>query len=287
MRCYREADPRTFAEQVLGWLSQDPIGNNTVSTVVSARVAGDHPAEPDACWLQARDGTDLAGVAVLTPPHGLLLSTMTTPVAEAVADYLVDAVIRPPTVDGPTGPTTALRDRYCHGAGATATPGRASRIYRLDTVDSPVGVPGQPRGATWADRDLLVGWLRQFGLEVGGAPDPDPTVPIDRRLRQPQAGLLRVWTVGGVVTSMAMLHPPVAGVSRVWGVYTPPEQRGHGYGAAGVAATSRYALDSGSSACMLYTDLANPTSNKIYQQVGYRPVVDTQAWVLHPAVAVS
>jgi hypothetical protein len=57
-------------------------------------------------------------------------------------------------------------------------------------------------------------------------------------------------------------------------VYTPPDQRGHGYATALVADLSAALLARGFQFCALFTDLANPTSNSIYQKVGYRPVGD-------------
>jgi predicted GNAT family acetyltransferase len=61
---------------------------------------------------------------------------------------------------------------------------------------------------------------------------------------------------------------------RIGYVYTPPEWRGHGYATACVAALSRRALDEGARFCCLYTDLANPVSNRIYQRIGYTPIGD-------------
>jgi predicted GNAT family acetyltransferase len=77
---------------------------------------------------------------------------------------------------------------------------------------------------------------------------------------------------------MAWLSPPVAGVVRVSGVYTPPERRRRGYASGCVAAISQVALERGAAACVLYTDLDNPTSNTIYQRIGYRPVVESAIW---------
>jgi predicted GNAT family acetyltransferase len=64
----------------------------------------------------------------------------------------------------------------------------------------------------------------------------------------------------------------VCGVS---GVYTPPYFRGKGYASSCVAALSRLILERGFTKCVLYTDLANPTSNSIYQKIGYKPVCDS------------
>jgi predicted GNAT family acetyltransferase len=68
-------------------------------------------------------------------------------------------------------------------------------------------------------------------------------------------------------------------MARINAVYTPPDRRGNGYASACVAAASRHAQTALASTCMLYTDLANPTSNKIYQALGYRAVADVQEWV--------
>jgi predicted GNAT family acetyltransferase len=74
--------------------------------------------------------------------------------------------------------------------------------------------------------------------------------------------------------SMAYASPASGGVTRIAGVWTPPELRGHGYASGVVAALSAARLDAGE-ACMLYSDLANPTSNAIYGAMGYRRVGDS------------
>lgn len=73
---------------------------------------------------------------------------------------------------------------------------------------------------------------------------------------------------------MAARNATAAGVARVGPVYTPAERRRHGYGAAVTAAGTQDALDRGAQQVVLFTDLANPTSNAIYQELGYRPVTD-------------
>lgn len=77
---------------------------------------------------------------------------------------------------------------------------------------------------------------------------------------------------------MTMVTRPVAGVVRISGVYTPPDRRGRGYASGCVAAASGYALGSVAHTCVLYTDLRNPTSNRIYAKLGYRPVADVTTW---------
>jgi predicted GNAT family acetyltransferase len=77
---------------------------------------------------------------------------------------------------------------------------------------------------------------------------------------------------------MVGVNLAVAGVVRVGPVYTPPQLRRRGYAGSAVAAVSRRALAAGAARCMLFTDLANPTSNKIYAEVGYRRIADWEEY---------
>jgi predicted GNAT family acetyltransferase len=91
-------------------------------------------------------------------------------------------------------------------------------------------------------------------------------------LRDPGRGLY-VWEDQEPVSMVGYAGPTPNGI-RVSAVYTPPERRNRGYASAGVAALSQMLLDGGRRFCFLFTDLANPTSNRIYQQIGYRAVCD-------------
>ena len=84
---------------------------------------------------------------------------------------------------------------------------------------------------------------------------------------------------------MAVLSRQVAGVCRVSTVYTPPDRRQRGYGGAVTAAVSQQALEAGAAEVVLYTDLANPTSNALYQRLGYQPLEDRAVWSFHPSLA--
>jgi predicted GNAT family acetyltransferase len=105
-----------------------------------------------------------------------------------------------------------------------------------------------------------------FAAEALSAGDADHAARmVDTRLGD---GGAFVWDDGGPVSVVA-LSPPVAGVPRIGPVYTPPAYRRRGYAGMAVAEVSRRALAAGAKRCMLFTDLANPTSNKIYAEVGY------------------
>lgn len=65
---------------------------------------------------------------------------------------------------------------------------------------------------------------------------------------------------------------------RIGAVYTPQDYRRNGYASACVAQLSHAILQMGKTFCFLFTDLANPTSNHIYQDIGYRPVADVDEY---------
>lgn len=51
--------------------------------------------------------------------------------------------------------------------------------------------------------------------------------------------------------------------------------RNKGYASSCVAQVSQIALNKGFTKCVLYTDLLNPTSNSIYQKIGYTAICDS------------
>lgn len=142
------------------------------------------------------------------------------------------------------------------------------RLFQLDALIPPTGVPGSGRRAGEADRSLLLDWYRAFAEEAE-ARGMDLERSVDRILA---AGGAWIW-VDGEPVSLAVRRAPAEGSARVGPVYTPPRHRGQGYGSAVTAVATRDVLDDGA-VPVLFTDLANPTSNAIYQRLGYRPVGD-------------
>jgi predicted GNAT family acetyltransferase len=278
MRCVLEPDLATFAPAVLPWLERDPVLNNVLCSLIGARYRGEEPVEPGCLWARVEDDAGaLVGVAVRTPPFGVLVSNLDRDAASALADALADHDL--PAVNGPVDAARAFAAAWRRAHPVDAAVRMSTRMHRLDAVVPPPAVPGGLRLATAADRDLALAWTDGFVTETG-SPHAEPD---DATVRRIAAGQLRFWTVDGEPVSMLADRPPVAGVPRISLVYTPPERRRHGYAAAAVAALSQELLDRGAAACMLYTDLANPTSNGVYRRIGYRPVIDAELWEFTPA----
>ncbi len=124
--------------------------------------------------------------------------------------------------------------------------------------------------ATTADRTSLESWLAAFAQETGESAGR-PADAVDDRLSYRG---LTLWEAGGAPVSLAGRHRAAAGTVRVAPVYTPPEHRRRGYAGAVTVAVSQAALEDGADHVVLFTDPANPTSNALYQRLGYRPVED-------------
>jgi predicted GNAT family acetyltransferase len=133
------------------------------------------------------------------------------------------------------------------------------------------------RPARAGDRELLLEWYRAFGVEALHEDEPDENriaTIVDRRLRGVGPRIV-LWDDGGPV-SLAGVGGDTPNGTRIGPVYTPPELRGRGYASALVAAVSAEELAAGRRFCFLYTDLANPTSNRIYAAIGFEPACDSR-----------
>ncbi|MFD8755735.1 GNAT family N-acetyltransferase [Kitasatospora sp. NPDC059577] len=225
-------------------------------------------------WWRAEEGGPVEGAFLQTPPFDPRLSFMPEAAAAELAVALAAAGTGLTTVNGIAGATDAVRAFAAAWTAATGTEQSVrveERLYRLGRLTDPPRPPaGRHRPAGPADRELVIRWYREF-LAEAKVELPDVPRAVDEKTA---AGGLHLWEDGGEPVALAGTSPVLVGMSRVGPVYTPVEHRGRGYGSAVTAAASAHVLTCGATEVLLYTDLANPTSNSIYQQIGYRPVED-------------
>jgi predicted GNAT family acetyltransferase len=270
------ADPVEALAAAGDFLVTRPVEHNIHLTILHARIA-EHVT--GRYWWVDRDGAMIA--YAFQSPVGFFAGV--TPMDRATTETLVDAIAAAaPDLPGVIGDATTaavFAATWAERMHVPASPEEAQRIYRLGTLVPPRGVPGSLRPASERDRELLVRWTEGFDRDTDtGDPGTDTEDEVDRRLRD---GRLRIWDVGEPV-SMAMTREPAVGVARVAGVYTPPEHRGRGYASACVAALSAHVLATDADTCILFTQLANPTSNAIYRAIGYEPVMEVTRYGFGP-----
>ncbi|MFG2888826.1 GNAT family N-acetyltransferase [Streptomyces sp. NPDC048248] len=267
-----------FEEAAGAFLRARPTEHTVLLSVLLSVAASLRAIGPDAYgdrapwfgWWQPA-GRPVEAAVVRTPPRPALLSPMGDDAATALVDALARRALAVPGVNAcrPAAEAYASAWRRRHG-GMVATAARR-RLYRLGTLTPPEPAPpGAARPATFADRDLLLDWFAAFAADIG-SPEPRGAGAVDDRLAD---GRCTLWEVEGRPVSLAGITRTVAGSARVAPVYTPPELRGRGYAAGVTSALSRAARDSGAQEVLLFTDLANATSNALYRRIGYRPVED-------------
>jgi RimJ/RimL family protein N-acetyltransferase len=279
---YLEGDPventllLTIAHGVLGSSSAPAPGQ-------AVPLYGWHPASlasPPSPATPVSPSAD--GAFVHTPGMPIVLGPMTEPVEPAAAALAATLHRQGRLLAGVNG-APAAAEAFATEWRRTAGPAGltiASRVFqrqRLFRLAEPTPLPpppGQARVATAGDRELLTRWTGAFQHEANGGRVPASPAVVDSRLAY---GGLLVWETDGELMSMAARTPVVGGMSRVAPVYTPPAQRGKGYGGAVTVATSQAARAAGAREVVLFTDLANPTSNALYQRLGFRPVSDRLA----------
>lgn len=271
----RPGDPATFKTIAGAFLLAHEAENNVPIGIIDALIAG-RDYGPTYFGV-VRDRERVVGVAMRA---GFYLIVTTGSRVDALPLLIEDASRATPDAPGIVGAKDlAARavELWTERTGQRATLQMAERIYRLSRVRAPRGAPGGMRAATLADLDLLASWFQAFVME--SQPWVDPAIELARANaeRWMRLGALRVWDDGGVVSMAGASGPTPRGI-RVSAVYTAPAKRGHGYASNLVAALSQEQLDRGREFCFLFTDLANPTSNKIYMDIGYEPVIDVDQW---------
>ncbi|GAA3826507.1 GNAT family N-acetyltransferase [Nocardioides panacisoli] len=247
---------------------------------------GDDPSTSAPYWWFATvaDGGDLVGVAMRTAPfepYPLYLLAMPDDAAAALADGVLDRGEEVGGVNGLRPAADVCAERVAERTGSTVLVAMHTRLFELGELVAPAPVPGRLRSTRPDEVDLAHDWLVRFfgdadeqaGRERGaGHAETASVADIERKIRE---GTLWFWVgADDVPVCMVGANPPAFGVTRIAPVYTPPEHRGRGYASAATHDVSRLLRDSGARVT-LFTDQANPTSNRIYQALGYAPVADT------------
>jgi predicted GNAT family acetyltransferase len=245
------------------------------------------PAEyPDPYLALVAEGEHVLAVALRTPPFNLTLSHIsdTARLPEIVAAIATDThALYGEMLPGVTGPVEVCRAFVAEWRRLTGCGSRIilrERIYQLDTVIPPEDVPGSMRRGGEADRALLEAWLDAFMAEAlpDSVREDNGAAWVARLFASPRRAAYLWEDPSGRPVALAAYGSPTPSGIRIGPVYTPPEYRKRGYASALVAALSQSLLDSGRRFCFLFTNLANPTSNAIYQAIGYRPVSDVEVY---------
>ncbi|MER6917354.1 GNAT family N-acetyltransferase [Streptomyces sp. NPDC000594] len=211
------------------------------------------------------------------PGLGLGLTPLTAEEADDLAAHLAGLGYALPYVSADQDTAEAFAEAWRRHTGATPELRVRLRLNRLGTLIPPQPFPeGRGRIVGDQDRERLVAYCNGFAADVGET--VSYTVDTWGGSRYADKRYTFWETPDGRPVSLAGANPMVAGLVQVDPVYTPAELRGHGYASAVTAEVSQAALDEGATDVVLFTDAANPTSNALYQRLGYVPVADWRTY---------
>ena len=294
-------DPAAFLDAAGPLLAAEPVLGSVIASVTERTVrelaeGRDSWSSVDApfvrWWMVVRDvGGAVVGAAMRCAPFAPH-PTFSLPLDEAAATALARALHRRGELLGGANGTLpgarVLAEETARLTGGTAAVIEEMRLWEATEARVPQAPEGRLRRATEADAELVLDWFARFHAEAdeqaGREPGPASGAHnvVDDVLGRIRDGLEWLWELpDGEVAHLTGTTLPAYGVSRVGPVFTPGEHRGLGYASYVVGELTRRGLAAGHRMC-LFTDQANPTSNKIYATLGYEPVVDMAHHVVRP-----
>ena len=285
--------PRPFLDAAGALLAQDPVLGSVIASVserTARELADGHDSwagvgAPFARWwvIVRDDAGAVVSAAMRTAPfrpHPTFAMPMDEEAARALAEALHERGELLGGTNGALPGAATLARETARLAGGEVVTGKATRLWEATSVEVPPAPEGRLRQATEDDAELVLSWFEAFHAEAdaqaGRQPDPssgehNTLASVLVRIRE---GIEWLWELpDGTVAHLSGAGLPSYGVSRIGPVFTPREHRGHGIASYVVGELTRRGLGAGHRMC-LFTDLANPTSNKIYSGLGYAPVVD-------------
>jgi ribosomal protein S18 acetylase RimI-like enzyme len=256
--------------------AQEAVNNLPLGLCIRLMNTEGPPGPPPFFHTTHADGR-LAGAAMMTPPHNIILCSgppWPDGAMSALVDDLLAGGMRIPGVIGPS----ALADRFASAWKSTLGPFGAVEVepalrlglFTCSKVAAVTGSRGSLRRADAGDLELVVGWTSSFHLDCFGEVPEYVTMENTRSMLE--RGDVFLWMVDGMPVSMAARSRPTWHGVTVSMVYTPPRLRRAGHATGCVAALTRLLLSAGMEFCTLFTDLANPTSNHVYESIGYRRI---------------
>ncbi|MFD6416241.1 GNAT family N-acetyltransferase [Streptomyces sp. NPDC060194] len=257
--------------------SRAALHNTPLTDIEPLRLRdGAHRAAEPALFGHLEAGGEVRAVVYLTPRGRLGLTPLAAARTDALADLLAGLGHAPDTVIADRDTADAFAEAWRRRTGASAARFWRTQLYRLGTLVPPQpAAEGQGRSAEAGDRDHVIGWCREFCVDV----DEQRSIDLIDAGRWDASRFgdrhFTLWeTRAGVPVSMAAATSVTGGMVRVDPVYTPAEHRGRGYAGAVTAAASRAALAAGATDVVLFTDPDNPTSNALYQRLGFVHLAD-------------
>ncbi|WP_173192407.1 GNAT family N-acetyltransferase [Paenibacillus alginolyticus] len=273
IRLIKYDDLTLFKNDVIAYLVQFEAENNLVLGVLQSLSEKDELPFFMAAVLK---DNDIGLVFLQTHPSEIILSksvSFSSKEIHEIGENLIAANQDIPGFIGEKKLTAELAIYISNVKGIQANVLRNQRIYQLEKIKKKANSNGNLRKVIENDHPIINEWVYHFCYETNQPISVEEAVK--RAARMINKGSLAVWEVNGEMVSMASSIRPTPNNISISYVYTPINERNKGYASDCVSAFTQFLLDRGYKTTSLYTDLSNPTSNKIYIQIGYEPIMDS------------
>lgn len=236
-----------------------------------------NPMDVGSRFFCVESAGEVLGTVSQTRSRPAVFTGMQEPVARFAAEQVWSFLPNPLGCNGPRSTVDVVADTWRSAGLGKLEVQNDLRLFELRELTPPRPAPGRLRPATQADYELCQRWSYRFLIDCK-LPEATPGV-LPERVMALEDERLFLWEVEGLPVACAAWSRPIQSSASIGFVYTPDEERSKGYASNVVAALSRGMLDgtlnlSARRYVNLFTDLANPTSNSIYQKMGYRPIED-------------
>lgn len=274
MHVERFSSPTQFASRVVPFLSFEEA-RNTLQLGLCAQLTSADSVYENPYMACVVNGDEVVSVALMTPPFPLTVGYLSERSARLIVEDLEGSQWTTKGVNGHKNSAELFAAVWAPARKLRSNTIFNQRIYELTKVVEAPPVPGQLDVCSSSDLDQVREWWIAFSEEAHlGGPHVGREKSLQRLGQKLKAEEVFFWRVADKPVTLIGVAGDSSHGARIGPVYTPPSQRRQGFGTAATAALSQRLLDGGKSFCCLYTDLANPTSNGIYQKIGYRPVAD-------------
>ena len=274
MRIRRYSNPGQFLDLCKDWLLIDELRNSTMLSVLHLLIQDGHPFDTPFYLAAVEENDEIVGCAVRAPPDPLVLSQMPIAAMPALVEDIAKVYEVLPTVTGMDREVDAFARFWEEHRGLSHGARIHWRWYAVSQVKQPDSVPGRLRLATTDDLELVRDWALLLAREIDT--NVDVVAFYERRI---ESGSLYLWDDGGP-RAIAAVSGITPNSIRISGVFTAPEFRRRGYASAAVAGVSQSMLDAGHRYCILFTETSDPSANRLYRSIGYKPIFDKVSVIL-------
>jgi uncharacterized protein len=259
-------DVSTFAERARPYLLNDEACNNLQLGLIQRAVDDASLAFDFAATVESASGQVL-GVLTRTPGRSLIVSELPIEACGPTAAVLVDTLSHLTGVFGPSSAAGALAAELARRLEVTVIPHTRQGLLTLRTVNPPRQTIGSFKRAQPEHIPVILEWMLLFHEELPELGPPPPASSTENRLHAKQVFLWVDQNAQPVSMAIRVRESPRGGF--IGYVYTPKSSRGLGFASNCVSHLSQATIDDGKDFCGLYVDLLNPISTRMYYNLGY------------------